>query len=512
MIDIQTLLGQGNPPLVGIDISTSSVRLVELTQSKGDIRLERYASEPLPRGAVVDGNIENMDQVVEAVRRVWKKSGTRAKHAALGMPPASVITKKIILPAGMSEDQLEVQVESEASQYIPFALDEVSLDFDVIGPAANSPEDIEVMLAASRREKVEDRVAIAEASGLKATVMDIESYAARAALDRVTAQLPEAGAGQVVALFQVGAQVTHISVMLDGVTVYEREQPFGGNALTQDIVRSYGMAFDEAESRKKSGDLPDNYAADLLAPFLESAALEVTRAIQFFYTSTPYTKVDQLFLAGGCAAARPAGTGGQPHQDLQRRHLAVQGHAAGALGARIATAQRRAGLPGRLRPGLAEVRLMIRINLLPHREEKRKQKKAAFFALLALGAIVGVGVVLLVGGYNARAISIQNERNQVIKTAITGLDTKIAEIATLKQEIEALKARQQAVEDLQGDRNQPVYLMDELVKQTPPGVYLKVSSRRARRCRCSAMRSRRSGCPNSCATWPVCRRGWSGRT
>jgi type IV pilus assembly protein PilN len=116
---------------------------------------------------------------------------------------------------------------------------------------------------------------------------------------------------------------------------------------------------------------------------------------------------------------------------------------------------------------------MIRINLLPHREEKRKQKKAAFFALLALGAIVGVGVVLLVGGYNARAISIQNERNQVIKTAITGLDTKIAEIATLKQEIEALKARQQAVEDLQGDRNQPVYLMDELVKQTPPGVYLK---------------------------------------
>ena len=302
MIDLKALLGQGNPPLVGIDISTSSVRLVELAQgSKDEIRLERYAAEPLPRGAVVDGNIENMDQVVEAVRRVWKKSGSRAKHVALGMPPASVITKKIILPAGMSEDQLEVQVESEASQYIPFALDEVSLDFDVIGPAANSPEDIEVMLAASRREKVEDRVAIAEASGLKASVMDIESYAARAALDRVTAQLPQAGAGQIVALFQIGAQVTHISVMLDGATVYEREQPFGGNALTQDIVRSYGMAFDEAESRKKSGELPDNYQSDLLQPFLESAALEVTRAIQFFFTSTPYTRVDQLFLAGGCA-------------------------------------------------------------------------------------------------------------------------------------------------------------------------------------------------------------------
>jgi type IV pilus assembly protein PilM len=302
MIDIKALFGQGNPPLVGIDISTSCVRLVELAHgAKGELRLERYATEPLPRNAVTDGNIENMDQVVDVVRRVWKKSGTRAKLAALGMPPASVITKKIILPAGLSEDQLEVQVESEASQYIPFALDEVSLDFDVIGPAANSADDIEVMLAASRREKVEDRVAIAEASGLKATVMDIESYAARAALDRVIVQLPEGGAGQVVALFQIGAQVTHISVMLDGVTVYEREQPFGGNALTQDIVRSYGLAFDEAEARKKSGDLPDNYNTDLLMPFLESAALEVTRAIQFFYTSTPYTRVDQLFLAGGCA-------------------------------------------------------------------------------------------------------------------------------------------------------------------------------------------------------------------
>jgi type IV pilus assembly protein PilN len=116
---------------------------------------------------------------------------------------------------------------------------------------------------------------------------------------------------------------------------------------------------------------------------------------------------------------------------------------------------------------------MIRINLLPHREEQRKQKKQAFFALLALGGVIGIGIVLLVGAYNARAISIQDARNQELKTAITGLDKKIAEIATLKQDIEALKARQQAVEDLQGDRNQPVYLLDELVKQTPPGVYLK---------------------------------------
>jgi type IV pilus assembly protein PilM len=301
-LDLGSLLGNKNAPLVGLDISTSGVKLVELSEAgKNELRLERYAAEPLPKGAVVDGNIENIEQVSEAVRRVWKKSGTRAKLVALGMPPASVITKKIILPGGLSEEELEVQVESEANQYIPFALDEVSLDFDVIGPAQNSPEDIEVLLAATRKEKVEDRVAVAEAAGLKPTVMDIESYAARTAIDRITSQLPQAGQGQIVALFQIGSQVTHISVLLDGQPLYEREQPFGGNQLTQDIVRAYGISQDEAEAKKKSGDLPDGYERELLEPFLESAALEVTRAIQFFFTSTPYTRIDQIFLAGGCA-------------------------------------------------------------------------------------------------------------------------------------------------------------------------------------------------------------------
>ncbi|MGI4936235.1 MAG: pilus assembly protein PilM [Janthinobacterium lividum] len=301
-LDIGSLFGKKNGPLLGIDISTSGVKLVELSDAgKDGLRLERYASEPLPRGAVVDGNIENIEQVSDAVRRVWKKSGSRAKLVALGMPPASVITKKIILPAGLSDDELEMQVENEANQYIPFALDEVSLDFDVIGGVLNSPEDVEVLLAASRKEKVEDRVAVAESAGLKPTVMDIESYAARAAIERITHQLPNQGSGQVIALFQIGAQIMHISVLLDGQPLYEREQPFGGNQLTQDIVRAYGLSPEDAEVKKKSGELPEGYARELLEPFLESAAIEVARAIQFFFTSTPYTRIDQIFLAGGCA-------------------------------------------------------------------------------------------------------------------------------------------------------------------------------------------------------------------
>ena len=302
VLDIGSLFGKKNPPLVGIDISASGVRLVELASAGSDqLKLERYASEPLPRGAVVDGNIENIELVAETVRRLWKKSGSNTKNVALGMPSASVITKKIILPGGLSDDELELQVESEANQYIPFALDEVSLDFHVIGPSQNAPEDVEVLLAATRKEKVEDRVAVAEAAGLKPIVMDIESYAARGAINRIVGQLPQAGRGQMIGLFQIGGQSTHVSALLDGQLIYEREQPFGGHQLTQDIVRAYGLSYEEAEAKKRTGDLPASYQQEILNPFLESAAIELSRAIQFFFTSTPYTRIDQLYLAGGCA-------------------------------------------------------------------------------------------------------------------------------------------------------------------------------------------------------------------
>lgn len=301
-LDLATLLGRKNPPLIGLDVSSFDIKLVELSEG-GDkaYRLERYASEPLPKGAILDGNIENIEQVSEAVRRLVKKSGTSAKNVALAMPASAVITKKMILPGTLSEQALEVQVESEASQYIPFAMDDVSLDFCVIGPAANSEEDVEVMLAASRKEKIEDRVAVVQAAGLQAKVMDVESYAARTAILRLIDMQPNQGRDQICAVFQIGAKRTYIFILLNGDVIYEREQQFGGAQLTQDIVRNFGLAQEEAEIKKKTADLPDSYEMELLEPFLESAALEVTRAIQFFFTSTPYTRVDQIFLTGGCA-------------------------------------------------------------------------------------------------------------------------------------------------------------------------------------------------------------------
>ena len=301
MIDL-SFLSPGARPLIGVDISSSSIKMVELAAaSGGGFRVERYAIEALPRDAVSDGNIANLDAVSEAIRRGWRRLGTSTKFVALALPASAVITKKIILPAGLRDQELEVQVESGANQYIPFALDEVNLDFQVVGPAASGADEDEVLIAASRKEKVEDRVAAAEAAGLKALVMDVESYASLSAFELVQADLPEAGQDKIIALVDAGANVMNVSVLRNGVQVYAREQAFGGFLLTQDIMRHFGMSLEEAESGKRTGSLPESYESDLLRPFMDALALEVSRALQFFFTSTQFNQVDHIVLAGGCA-------------------------------------------------------------------------------------------------------------------------------------------------------------------------------------------------------------------
>ena len=290
------------PPLFGLDISSSSVKMLEIVEAgRGAYRVERYVIEPLPRDATVDGNISNLESVVDAVKRGYKRLGTRSRHVAMAVPTGAVITKKIIVPASLRENELEIQVESEANQYIPFALEEVNLDFQVVGPSPTSPDEQEVMIAATRKEKVEDRVAVAESAGLKASVMDIESFAQQSALGLVVKQLPNAGKDMNVAIVDVGANVMNVSVMRNDQSIYTREQAFGGNQLTQDIVARYGMSVEEAENAKRSGGLPDDFETEVLRPFMENLSMEVQRALQFFFTSTQYHSVEQILLAGGSA-------------------------------------------------------------------------------------------------------------------------------------------------------------------------------------------------------------------
>jgi type IV pilus assembly protein PilM len=228
-------------------------------------------------------------------------SGARTRQVVLAMPPSAVITKRIMLPAGLREEEMEVQVESEANQYIPFSLDEVSLDFCVLGPSEASPSDVEVLIAASRKDRVQDRQGVAEAAGLTPVVIEVESHAVRLATGRLVAALPRQGKDSLVALFEIGSDATSLKVLRDEEMLYDRDQAFGGSQLTQLISRQYGLSFEEAEQKKRSGDLPEDYPRAILEPFVDSLAHEIGRALQYFFTSTPHHKVHYVMLAGGTA-------------------------------------------------------------------------------------------------------------------------------------------------------------------------------------------------------------------
>lgn len=291
------------PPLIGIDISSTAVKMVELADDgRGGYKLEGYSMAPLAKDAMVDGNVSDLEKVVDAMKLAWKLLGTREKRAALALPAAAVISKKVLMSAGLREEDMEAQVEAEANQYIPFSLDEVNIDFQVLGPAPNNPDEVEVLIAASRKEKIEDRVAAAEGAGLKVTVMDVENYATEAAYTLIASQLPNAGREQTVMIVDIGAFMIHINVLHDNKSVYARDQSFGGGQLTQEIQRRFGLSLEEAEIAKRKGGLPESYDSEVLQPFVQSLSMEVARALQFFTSSTQYNRVDHIVLAGGCAA------------------------------------------------------------------------------------------------------------------------------------------------------------------------------------------------------------------
>ena len=415
-----------------------------------------------------------LTRLPKAVRRCWKRWEPSTKYVAMSLPTAAVITKKIILPANLRETEMEVQVESEANQYIPFALDEVNLDFQVIGPAPSSPDEVEVLIAASRKEKVEDRVACAEAAELKPLVMDVESFAVQAAFELVRPQLRGNGKDQIVALVDVGAVATKVMVMRGDQLVYSREQAFGGSQLTQDIMRAYGMSSEEAESVKRSGAAPENYEPELLRPFVENLALEVSRALQFFFTSTQFNQVHHIVLAGGCAAIpgvdEVVATRTQVPTVIANPFAGMVPFVADPappVDGRCTVAD------GGLRPGLAEVRSVIRINLLPHREEKRKARRQQFYALGGLMLVLARRhLVSWLHASSAAMISSQESKNSFLKTEIAELDKQIDEIKKLKEQTDALLARKQVIESLQANRAETVYLFNELARQVPAGIYL----------------------------------------
>ena len=296
------LFGTKAQNLLGVDISSSAVKLLELSKNGNKYRVESYTVEPLPPNSVAEKNISDVDAVGEAIRKAVKRSGTRQKNAALAVAGSAVITKIVQMPADLNEEELESQIMIEADQYIPYSLDEVNLDFEVQGPSENSPEHMDVLLAASRSENVDVRVAAAELGGLVARVIDVEAYAMENAFSLIAPQLPGGAEDMTVAVFDVGATMTTLSVLHDGKNIYTREAVFGGRQLTEEIQRRYGLSYEEAGMAKKQGGLPDTYLPEVLEPFKEAMTQQISRSLQFFFSSSQYSSVDHIVLAGGSAS------------------------------------------------------------------------------------------------------------------------------------------------------------------------------------------------------------------
>lgn len=295
------LFTKKQPVVLGLDISSTAIKLLELSKSGDRLRVESYAVEPLPANSVIEKNIADVEAVGAAIKRAVKRSASRTKLAAVAVAGSAVITKIIAMPASLTEDEMEQQIELEADQYIPYPLEEVNLDFEIIGPSENDPERIDVLLAASRSENVDIRIAAIELAGLKAKIVDVEAYAIENAFSLLIPQLPEQGIDQTIAIIDIGATMTTLNVMHDRKTIYTREQVFGGKQLTEEIQRRYGLSYEEAGMAKRQGGLPDNYVPEVLEPFKDAMTQQVSRSLQFFYGSSQYNNVDHIILAGGSA-------------------------------------------------------------------------------------------------------------------------------------------------------------------------------------------------------------------
>jgi len=297
-----SLLSRKKPVILGLDISSTSVKLLELEQDGDNYRVQSLAVEPLPDNAVVEKNFQDVEAIGETIQKAVKRSGTKARIAAVAVAGSAVITKIINMPANLSENELEQQIQQEADQYIPYPLEEINLDFEVVGPTANNPDSVDVLLAASRSENIENRTDALDIGGLTAKIVDVEAYTVENVAPLLTAQMEDDGRDKIIAVIDIGATMTSLNVIENDNLIYTREQNFGGKQLTEEIMRRYGLAYEEAGRLKKSGGLPDNYIPEVLEPFKETIAQQVSRFLQFFYTSGQHNTVDLIVLAGGCAS------------------------------------------------------------------------------------------------------------------------------------------------------------------------------------------------------------------
>lgn len=288
--------------IVGLDIGSSCVKAVEVVPRGDGFELAHLGIAPLPHDAIVDGAFLNSGAIADAIREALGKSGSKAKHVAAAVSGHSVIVKKISVPA-MTVEELEESIRWEAEQYIPFDVNEVNLDFEVI-QHGDAERPMEVLLVAAKRDLIDDYVNLIGEAGLTPSVIDVAGFAVENAFEANYEPGPE----DVVAVINIGAQVTNINVVSGGVPAFTRDVSTGGNQYTAEIQRALSISFDEAE-RIKIGEPSARESQDVVPQEVEQAMRSVTnnlvgeiaRSLDFFSATAADTRIQRLVLAGGSA-------------------------------------------------------------------------------------------------------------------------------------------------------------------------------------------------------------------
>lgn len=289
-------------PIVGIDIGSSAIKCAELSAAKGGARMTAWGVHPLASGAVVDNTVADEEAVTDAVSQALLASGSKAQRAALAVPASHAITKVISMPSDLSEAAMEEQVQIESVHIVPYAPDEVNIDFHILGPSSVNPkQEVDILFAACRRDIVETYANIIEDIGLELVGVDIDTFALER-LYRFLNPFPKAKKSEVTALFDIGVSNTQLVVFSDEKILYTRQQNFGAKQLVQLVRREYGLNNEDASGLVLSDSPPDDMYKTVYLPFYKAAGQELSRALQFFYSSSSYSSVQNVVLTGGCSA------------------------------------------------------------------------------------------------------------------------------------------------------------------------------------------------------------------
>lgn len=298
---IKSLFSKQTPVMVGIDIGSHSVKAILLSQHSGYYKVEAFAVEPMQKGAMSDREVQDIEAVGNVLAKIRKKIPRSVKFAATAISGSTVISKVIFMDVSLTDAELESQIEVEADTLIPYPLNEVSLDFEKLDVNESDPSKVNVLLSAARTESVEARVAALANGDFTAKVVDVESYALSRAHELCLNQLPADADSKVVAMVDIGATMTLLSVVEGGKTLYTRDQVFGGEQYTRSILSYYNKSYEEAELAKVTGDLPPNYTFEVLAPFQTMLLQQIRRGIQMYLTSSGKDSIDYLVVSGGSA-------------------------------------------------------------------------------------------------------------------------------------------------------------------------------------------------------------------